>query len=640
MSFVFKPIEPNHITVTPFYANKLWSIGATSIDFTDTSDYVIDSESSMSAYYGCYMTGTFYSGSAAEYKTTGGKYVREVWNSINNLFYKNYRISPWNSRQGEIGVETRNETPGMFVFSIPQKTLGLGIQPGSFKLNSGDGISCIDDGNGNILGAMTTVSESGLYNDTLKDFYYCSYKYYEAFKYSYDFLESYKNSTFKLYNHGNLGSGAQYNYTSSKGIAAPVFGPNYLNAVANNMLVARLGANTPFYFDFSYARGSTTGSRYIRISHSDKLNFGTNNDFSINLFTNTDGVTRTCTLLEKSGRHVVNTVPGITRTNQLFDTPDMNIGLGGDDIQDRIYIGAYPYRIEHLNTGHVKFSRSDGVNISSVTSSAALNTVLAWNMITCIKSGSQLQIWLDGALDATGTDTCLSTTKNDCDVFIGCSGDKITSGPVTLTSSQPSSSLSQFYGLLSGVDFFDRTLTSDDIAQLYSSQNGMGAYLGNYHNVYGNIFYDQGIIVFTGPAAGNSGAYYPNMSVPWSFSNDTYVQPPACYFESLEYRSRKLITTTEVICVVGSNELNMTTNPTILTKRNGVCNPGIGQQEGGVYNEDGECYSFVTGSDFSPYITTIGLCNDAGEVLVVGKLSTPLKKPNNCDVIFVVRWDN
>jgi hypothetical protein len=48
----------------------------------------------------------------------------------------------------------------------------------------------------------------------------------------------------------------------------------------------------------------------------------------------------------------------------------------------------------------------------------------------------------------------------------------------------------------------------------------------------------------------------------------------------------------------------------------------------------------VTGSDFKPYATTVGLYNDANELLVVGKLSTPYPIPSNTDMTFVVRWDS
>ena len=49
--------------------------------------------------------------------------------------------------------------------------------------------------------------------------------------------------------------------------------------------------------------------------------------------------------------------------------------------------------------------------------------------------------------------------------------------------------------------------------------------------------------------------------------------------------------------------------------------------------------NFVTHSDFRPYITTIGLYNDAGELLVVGRTSHPIKNDDKMDMSFVVRFD-
>ena len=49
--------------------------------------------------------------------------------------------------------------------------------------------------------------------------------------------------------------------------------------------------------------------------------------------------------------------------------------------------------------------------------------------------------------------------------------------------------------------------------------------------------------------------------------------------------------------------------------------------------------SFVTSSTFTPYITTIGLYDDAGQLLAIGKLAQPIKKPANVDLNFLVRMD-
>lgn len=138
------------------------------------------------------------------------------------------------------------------------------------------------------------------------------------------------------------------------------------------------------------------------------------------------------------------------------------------------------------------------------------------------------------------------------------------------------------------------------------------------NSVYvGNIIYNEGMAILT--------------------NNPTSTLPAG----TMQFRSTKLITSNEVICVSGPGEHNMTMNPSIIGRESGIDNPGIGPDEPGGYTDnDGICYSFVTGSFFSPYITTVGLYNDAGELLVVGKLSRAVKKATNCDTIFVVRWDS
>jgi hypothetical protein len=57
-------------------------------------------------------------------------------------------------------------------------------------------------------------------------------------------------------------------------------------------------------------------------------------------------------------------------------------------------------------------------------------------------------------------------------------------------------------------------------------------------------------------------------------------------------------------------------------------------------DETGSYIDAVTGSDFRPYATAIGLYNEANELLVVGKLSSPHPIPSNTDVTFVVKWDS
>jgi hypothetical protein len=79
----------------------------------------------------------------------------------------------------------------------------------------------------------------------------------------------------------------------------------------------------------------------------------------------------------------------------------------------------------------------------------------------------------------------------------------------------------------------------------------------------------------------------------------------------------------EVRCKVNENDFNYTLNRSAI-----------------IEGTSGSYINAVTGSEFRPYATTVGLYNDADELLVVGKLSTPYPIPSNTDMTFVIRWDS
>lgn len=92
---------------------------------------------------------------------------------------------------------------------------------------------------------------------------------------------------------------------------------------------------------------------------------------------------------------------------------------------------------------------------------------------------------------------------------------------------------------------------------------------------------------------------------------------------SMSFQSEYTIYQNEVRCIVNENDFNYTLNPSAI-------------QSG----TSGSYINAITGSDFDPYATMVGLYNDSDELLVVGKLSRPYRMPPNTDVTFIVRWDS
>ena len=93
--------------------------------------------------------------------------------------------------------------------------------------------------------------------------------------------------------------------------------------------------------------------------------------------------------------------------------------------------------------------------------------------------------------------------------------------------------------------------------------------------------------------------------------------------KTLQFQGSHLIYEHEYHCNVQEHEFNSTTN---FSARDKFENP---------YN----LANFTTSSNFRPYVSTIGLYNQAYELLVIGKLGQPIPISDQTDTTFVVRWD-
>lgn len=108
----------------------------------------------------------------------------------------------------------------------------------------------------------------------------------------------------------------------------------------------------------------------------------------------------------------------------------------------------------------------------------------------------------------------------------------------------------------------------------------------------------------------------------------------------LTFKSSQTIYTHNINCKLREFEFNYSTNPSTYSKTVQTTydnNGDIYQQEGSVFL--GELKSNITGSSFSPYITTVGLYNDANQLIAVGKISRPLPKSLETETTIVVKLD-
>lgn len=78
---------------------------------------------------------------------------------------------------------------------------------------------------------------------------------------------------------------------------------------------------------------------------------------------------------------------------------------------------------------------------------------------------------------------------------------------------------------------------------------------------------------------------------------------------------------TQYKCTIGADEFNYSTNPSLIS------------------GSEGQMYDFATGSYFAPYVTTIGLYDEAYNLLAVGKLAKPLPTSRTTDTTILVNFD-
>ena len=156
----------------------------------------------------------------------------------------------------------------------------------------------------------------------------------------------------------------------------------------------------------------------------------------------------------------------------------------------------------------------------------------------------------------------------------------------------------------------------------------------------GDVIYEHGIIIITNSGITGSSDGYGYVQYgstlygggDYNFINNFYNNPLICSFESTF-----TIYETQYKCTIRENEFNFSNNPSLLSGSVAISN-GSGssfpQPGSGKLNDN------VTGSYFSPYITTVGLYNNNKELLAVAKLAQPLPISLVTDTTILINIDN
>jgi hypothetical protein len=251
----------------------------------------------------------------------------------------------------------------------------------------------------------------------------------------------------------------------------------------------------------------------------------------------------------------------------------------------------WPFKIELSSSNQLVFSAAAATNLQAVITSSALTS--SWTHVICQKTGNALEIYLDTILDASASFNWLSENVNSIYTASG-----FIHNDETLKVGGLSPISSNYYGDLDEIRVFNKSLSAPDISSL-SDRTENGTFLQTNH--VGNVFEKQGIVVISSPHY----KYRLVTTTPYTAS----------------YRSTITTYEYETLVRVGASDFNMSLNPTL------------------VQDNAQDYKTFVSSSNFGPYITTIGLYNDAGQLLAVGKLAQPIQKRTDVDLNVVIRFD-
>lgn len=108
----------------------------------------------------------------------------------------------------------------------------------------------------------------------------------------------------------------------------------------------------------------------------------------------------------------------------------------------------------------------------------------------------------------------------------------------------------------------------------------------------------------------------------------------------LRWESSQPIFTHNYHCKVRDFEFNYTYNPTATSSSLGPIydnNSNLHSTTGSI--NKGDLNNNVTGSEFTPYFTTVGLYNDANELIAVAKTTRPVPKTQDTEMTIIVKID-
>jgi hypothetical protein len=550
--------------------------------------------------------------------TSKGQYKRVVHRSLDHLYYRDFLTNNKASfGSGHVNKQYRYLEDKAKVISIPQSKFGESILPGSVKVvvdyTVQHGLSIlsneftlIDDSYGNLIvsGSMGLWSGLGIFTSnhqnpvlqnaaTMSATLVGSWPFDDVYKWVDAGLFSYTSS----FNRGLWSMETIYKSVSATNI-------NQNNFLTPSQTTTPFASSDDLLGAVLHFTASENSSLEIKPKDVDeyrqKYNFE-NSDFIISCI-----IHPTELPTDPSGSIVY------TKEGSHHDVRVDEKGI----IHTSYAKSSWPYKLVVLPDGSLEFSvKARGQEAIKLTALGYVEINRTYHIVVIkMRTDNQIRMYVYSKGEGLANEFIYSTTddptlaitvpfsdgidkltKNDSNIFVGNNrqGNQGFCGYIdNFQLYKPKTPLTD---TSNSVSYIEGYLDSSNDLQLLFNTSGVG------NRIMGNVFYNHGMITLT--------------AIPTRFMD----------IVSVECRGTHTIWENEVSCTVSPGEFGMSSNPTL--------------EEYDGETDQYKYRSFVTGSDFKPYVTTIGLYDNLGRLLVVGKLSTPIQTLDNTDTTFIIRYD-
>ena len=164
-----------------------------------------------------------------------------------------------------------------------------------------------------------------------------------------------------------------------------------------------------------------------------------------------------------------------------------------------------------------------------------------------------------------------------------------------------------------------------------SSTRGSGS-------VVGNVFYEQGLLVFTDTGSYRETGHGTGYTLKYKATQTHYEYEYRIRVKPFEYNTTTNISTTPDRSGSISAAEGVVSMSNFFPPSHNPSGEGTGSYAT-FYNAAPEAEGFTTHSEFRPYVSEIGLYSENGELLIHGKLGKAIKLSDDIETTFIVRFD-